>query len=206
MKRIKIILVAVVLLFIAGCANKIPFKASSPLENASLVYVYMPNYSELVENSSGSQNFRIRINDKSVEGRIKSNEYMAFNLKSQVIKFSATRANIEEKAVSLDLKAGGVYYLRIRDNLRDGGFSFESVSKETGEKEIVKTGLSGSVLEDKNKILTELVGVPEVKKEETKIQMPISKTDELEKAYNLKEKGIITDEEFKTLKSKIISK
>lgn len=205
MKKIKIVVVAALLLLMAGCANKVPFKESLPAENASLVYIYMPNYSELVEDIS-NQNYRIRINDKSVEGRIKSNEYMAFNLKSQTIKFSATRANIEEKTASLDLKVGGVYYLRIRDNLQNGSFSFEAVSKEIGEKEIIKTELSGSVLEDKTKILTELVGIPETKKEEVKAQKPISTTDELEKAYNLKEKGIITDEEFKTLKSKIISK
>lgn len=205
MKKIKIVVMAVVLLFVTGCANKIPFKSSLPLENASLVYIYLPNYSETVEDIS-NQNYRVRINDKSVEGRIKSNEYMAFNLRPQTIKFSATRANIEEKIANLDLKVGGVYYLRIRDNLQDGSFSFESVSKEIGEKEIVKTELSGSVLEDKKKILTELVGIPEVKKEETKTQTSISTTDELEKAYGLKEKGIITDEEFKALKSKIISK
>lgn len=205
MKKIKIVVMAVVLLFVTGCANKIPFKSSLPLENASLVYIYLPNYSETVEDIS-NQNYRVRINDKSVEGRIKSNEYMAFNLKPQTIKFSATRANIEEKIANLDLKVGGVYYLRIRDNLQDGSFSFEPVSKEIGEKEIVKTELSGSVLEDKKKILTELVGIPEVKKEETKTQISISTTDELEKAYGLKEKGIITDEEFKALKSKIISK
>ncbi len=205
MKKIKIVVTAIVLLFVTGCASKVPFKSSLPVENASLVYIYMPNYSELTEDIS-SQNYRIRINDKSIEGRLKSNEYMAFNLKSQTIKFSATRANIEEKVATLDLKVGGVYYLRIRDNLKDGGFSFEAVSKEIGEKEIVKTELSGSVLEDKTKALTEFVGIPEAKKEEVKTQKPMSTTDELEKAFSLKEKGIITDEEFKALKSKIISK
>lgn len=207
MKKIKILLTAAALLLITGCASKVPFQESAPIENASVAYIYMTNYSELVEGSSG-KNFTIRINDKSVEGRIKSNEYMKLDLKPQKIKFTATRDSIEEKSVTLDLKAGDSYYLRIRDNLQNGAFSFEHISKDTAKNEIAKTGLAGSVLEDVNSALTELVGTSEPKKEEVKVKAKTvtSKTDELEKAYNLKQKGALTEEEFKTLKSQIISK
>ncbi|OHE05810.1 MAG: hypothetical protein A2513_10805 [Sulfurimonas sp. RIFOXYD12_FULL_33_39] len=209
MKKIKILITAVSLLLMTGCGSKVPFKESAPVEDASIAYIYMPNYSELADGSS-SQNFTIRINDKSVEGRIKSNEYMLFDLKPQKIKFSATRDSIEEKSVTLDLKVGETYYLRIRDNLQNGGFSFENISKEIAKEEIVKTGLAGSVLEDVNNVITELVGTSESKKEEPSVQVSTvkstSKIDELEKAYKLKEKGALTDEEFKTLKSQIISK
>jgi hypothetical protein len=188
-----------------GCASKVPFKESLPLENAAVAYIYMPNYSEAVEGSS-SKNYTIRINDKRVEGRIKSSEYMVLDLKPQKIKFTATRDSIEEKSVALDLKEGNSYYLRIRDNLQNGTFSFENISKEVAKAEIAKTGLVGSVLEDASSVLTELVGTSESNKEKVQVQAVTSKTDELEKAYNLKEKGILTDEEFKTLKTQIITK
>ncbi|DAB28089.1 MAG TPA: hypothetical protein CFH78_04300 [Sulfurimonas sp. UBA10385] len=65
-------------------------------------------------------------------------------------------------------------------------------------------------MEDVNNVITELVGTSESKKEEPSVQVSTvkstSKIDELEKAYKLKEKGALTDEEFKTLKSQIISK
>lgn len=210
MKKIKILISAVVLLLVSGCANKVPFNESTPLENAAVAYIYMPNYSELVEGSS-SKNFTIRINDKSLEGRIKSNEYMVLDLKPQKIKFTATRDSVEEKSVTLDLNAGETYYLRIRDNLQNGAFSFEHITKDIAKNEIAKTGLAGSILEDVNSVLTELVGTSEAKNEEPKVVQTstiksTSKIDELEKAYKLKEKGALTDEEFKTLKSQIISK
>ncbi|MDD3505699.1 MAG: hypothetical protein PHX65_04025, partial [Sulfurimonas sp.] len=177
MKKIKILLSATALLLITGCANKVPFEESVPLENASVAYVYMPNYSELVEGSS-NQNYSIRINDKMVEGRIKSNEYMVLDLKPQNIKFSAIRGAIEEKTVTLDLKAGETYYLRIRDNLQNGSFGFENVSKEIAKKEIINTGLAGSVMEDASNVLSELVGTSEPKEEKIKAKTVTSKTDE----------------------------
>lgn len=205
MKKFKMLIITAVLLLITGCASKVPFQETLPLENAAVAYIYMPNYSELVESGS-SKNFTIRINDKSVEGRIKSNEYMKLDLKPQKIKFTAIRDSIEEKSVTLDLNAGDSYYLRIRDNLQNGAFSFENISKDVAKVEITKTGLAGSVLEDVNNALTELVGTSEPKKEEVKTKTVTSKIDELEKAHKLKEKGILTEEEFKTLKSQIISK
>ena len=212
MKKIKVFIMLMISLSIIGCGSKVPFKEETPLKDAALVYVYMPEYGELVESSS-SQNYTIRINDKRVEQKIKSNEYISFNLKPEQIKFSAIRAYIEEKAITLDLKAGEVYYLRIRDSLANGGFSFENVSNAVGTKEIVKTELAGSLLEDVDSVINELVDVSGPAKEEVIIKpksssssSSSSKLDELEKAYKMKEKGILTEDEFKTLKSQIISK
>lgn len=115
----------------------------------------------------------------------------------------------------MDLKIGETYYLKIRDNLERGSFAFEHVSKEIGAKEITKTGVAGSMIEDLDNTLTELVGTSKAQESQVveatrevkaAAVAPISRVDELEKAYKLKEKGIISDEEFKTLKSQIISK
>ncbi|MDO8454398.1 MAG: hypothetical protein Q7S59_07505, partial [Sulfurimonas sp.] len=159
--------------------------------------------------------FNIRINNKRYLQRIRSGEYMAFDLKPEAMIISATRAQIEEKAVQLDLKAGQIYYLKIRDNLDGGRFEFEQMSEEAAAKEIVKTGLAGSSEESRNNIITEFVNSKEdtsVKVEPTITTQPIadtnapSKSDEIEKAHNLKEKGILSEEEFKALKNEILAK
>ncbi len=208
MNKIKILLTVVAALLLSGCGSKVPFKAQEPLVGASLVYVYaIESYGDV--ESDTYQNYTMRVNDKRVGERLRGGEYMALDLKPSQIKLSATRGQIEEKSLNLDLKAGGTYYLKITDNLEKGAFSFEHVSKEIGAKEIVKTGVAGSMVDDIDNTLTELAGSDKAEQNvEVKPQQQVqaSKLDELEKAHKLKEKGIISEEEFKTLKSQIISK
>lgn len=204
MKNIKTALLAIALLLFSGCGSKVPFKSEEPLENAALVYIYVTSAISTVESSS-SADYNIRINNKRVLQRVKSGEYTLYNLKPENLTLSAVRSQIEEKKLTLDLKAGEVYYLRVRDNLENGGFVFEKVSKEVGAKEIAKTGLAGSIMEEKSSIVTEIVEV--INPEDTqKLQAPLSKPDELQKAYNLKEKGILSEEEYKALKKEILTK
>ncbi len=218
MKNIKIIIVAAALLLLGACGNKTPYSAQKPVENAALVYVYADS---AVSTGEGirSAYFNIRINNKRYLQRIRSGEYMAFDLKPEAMSISATRAQIEEQVVNLDLKAGQIYYLKIRDNLDGGRFEFEQVNEEIAVKEIVKTGLAGSSEESRNNIITEFVNSKEDKKEDANIKaesaavvQPIadinapSKSDEIEKAHKLKEKGILSEEEFKTLKTEILTK
>jgi hypothetical protein len=210
MNKIKILLTVALALLISGCGSKMPFKAQEPLASASLVYIYaIESYGDVESNAY--QNYTIRVNDKRVGERIRGGEYIALDLKPTQVKLSATRAQIEEKPLTLDLKAGETYYLKITGNLEKGAFSFKHVSKEIGAKEITKTGVAGSMIDDIDNTLTELVSSnksdtnPEVK-QQSQTQIPVSKVEELEKAHKLKEKGIISEEEFKTLKSQIISK
>lgn len=208
MNKIKILLTVVAALLLSGCGSKVPFKAQEPLAGASLVYVYAVESYGGVE-SDAYQNYTMRVNDKRVGERLRGGEYMALDLKSTQVKLSATRAQIEEKFLNLDLKVGETYYLKVTDNLEKGAFSFEHVSKEIGEKEITKTGVAGSMVDDIDNTLTELAGSDKAEQNvEVKPQQQVqaSKLDELEKAHKLKEKGIISEEEFKTLKSQIISK
>lgn len=211
MNKIKILLTVVATLLLLGCGSKAPFKAQEPLVGASLVYVYAIESYGGVE-SDAYQNYTMRVNDKRVGERLRGGEYITLDLKPSQVKLSATRAQIEEKSLNLDLKAGEIYYLKITDNLEKGAFSFDHVSKDTGAKEIIKTGVAGSMIDDIDHTLTEIISSDkaeksvEVKPPQSQIQAPSSKTDELEKAYKLKEKGIISEEEFKTLKSQIISK
>ena len=55
---------------------------------------------------------------------------------------------------------------------------------------------------EEDSIITEFVGSNEEKDAESSHQL--SKTDEIEKAYKLKERGIISDEEFQALKTNIL--
>lgn len=214
MKKIKIALALVIAMVISGCGSKAPFKSQEALEGASLVFVYVPESYGDVE-SVAYQSYSLRVNGKRVGERLKSGEYSALDLKANPIKLSATRDQIEEKSINLDLKSGETYYLKIRDNLEKGAFAFEQVSKEIGAKEIAKTGVAGSMIESIDNTLTELVGSDKVQEKQTveakgatkvEVKDPTSKVDELEKAYKLKERGALSEEEFKTLKSQIISK
>lgn len=214
MKKIKIALAVLVALFVTGCGSKVPFKAQEPVAEAALVYVYVAESYGDIESDS-YQSYSVRINGKRVGQRLKAGEYTTLDLKPNPAKISATKDQIIEKSLDLDLKIGETYYLKIRDNLERGSFAFEHVSKEIGAKEITKTGVAGSMIEDLDNTLTELVGTSKAQESQVveatrevkaAAVAPISRVDELEKAYKLKEKGIISDEEFKTLKSQIISK
>lgn len=214
MKKIKIALAVLVALFVSGCGSKVPFKAQEPVAEAALVYVYVAESYGDIESDS-YQSYSVRINGKRVGQRLKAGEYTTLDLKPNPAKISATKDQIIEKSLDLDLKIGETYYLKIRDNLERGSFAFEHVSKEIGAKEITKTGVAGSMIEDLDNTLTELVGTSKAQESQVveatrevkaAAVAPISRVDELEKAYKLKEKGIISDEEFKTLKSQIISK
>lgn len=211
MKKMKMIIAVIIALFISGCGSKVPFKVQEPLENASLVYIYVITSHGETESSS-YQPFSLRINGKRLGERPRIGEYVVLNLKPDYVKFSATRDQTIEESLELNLKAGETYYLKIRDNLEKGAFAFEQVSKEVGAKEITKTSLARFIKVMRiDNLLTEIVGsdkeqegqTVEVKREKN---TQTSKVDELEKMHKLKEKGAISEEEYNTLKSQIISK
>jgi len=203
MQSIKLLLVSIVLVLITACGSKKPFEVQKPLESAALVYVYV-----LSETESGYSNtiskYDIRINNKKVSQNVSDAEYMALDLQPKSIKLSATKGQIEEQTLHLNLKAGETYYLKIVDKIEGTKFEFYEVSSAIGEKEIAKTTLAGSSIESKEYIVDAYI--KESKPERSQEKQNISKIDEIQKAYNLKEKGILTDEEFQALKSEILSK
>jgi hypothetical protein len=237
MRLFKIFLLGVVLLTFVSCGTRVLFKKKEPLQNAALVYIYVKD--DISEDDDLSTSvYKIYINNKRTEGELKSNEYMSFNLKPQKIKFSATRTQVEESSISLNLEVGHIYYLKI-ESLEDKTFELVEVQHDIALNEIKTTGLSGSTAIEVDNILTELVETD--KKESVEVvakpkaqqkaqqntivtqqqvttpsyQAPtvapvststMSKTDEIMKAYSLKEKGIISDDEFKALKSDILKK
>ncbi|WP_373003050.1 hypothetical protein [Sulfurimonas sp.] len=230
MKITKILILSITLLFITACGNRTQFKAQEPLENAALVYIYS-HMQISTDDSSGRAEYNIRINNKPVMERIRDGEYMVFNLKPQPMTISATKNQIREKVLNLDLKSGQIYYLKINDSQDGSTFDFIVVKNSLGAQEIAKTGLAGSSEESQDNIITEFVNPKETDSMEVKPTVapatavapiavpqastpvpaasaatPMSKTDEIMKAYEMKEKGIVSDEEFKALKTNILNK
>lgn len=215
MKKITTLLLSLSLLFLSACGSKIPFKQQEPLENSALVYIYLPS-NVGTSDSDNSSDYNIRFNGRRVMERISSDEYMAFNVKPEQVTVSVVRKQIEERSIALDLKVGQIYYLKILDNLDGGGFDFVRVNKRVAYPELAKTGLAGSSVESEDNIIN--VFTDEAKKEAVVVapatqatqQAPaaskMSKMDEIQKAFNMKEKGILSDEEFKALKAEILAR
>jgi hypothetical protein len=240
---IKVVSLLLISIVFMACGNRVAFKTQQPLENAALVYVYVVGNIN-TEESDSSSDYSIRINGKQFLQRIVADEYLAFNLKPGKITMSATRKQIEEKILTLDLKAGQIYYLKVSDNLDGGNFDFELVNNSEGSKEVALTGQAGTSVDSPENIITELITptkdeksnaiVKESKMDEAKIDAMIekklakrrleapvqrvstpatstpatvsSKLEEVQKAYKLKEQGILTDAEFQKLKSEILAR
>ena len=212
MRQLTILLLSTFLLLLTACGSKIPFKKQEPLANSALVYVYLPSNVNATD-SDYSSDYNIRFNGRRVMERISSDEYMAFNVKPEKVDISVVRKQIEEKTVTLDLKVGQVYYLKIVDNMDGGNFDFVRMNKRDAYPELMKTGLAGSSVESEDNIINVFTDSP---KEEAVVVAPVtqsapavskvSKMDEIQKAFDMKEKGILSDEEFNTLKAEILAK
>jgi hypothetical protein len=227
MKILKILTLTLIMLLITACGSRVPFKKQQPLENSALVYVYVPEGVTASEDTN-VYTYSIRINNKRYLERITEGEYHAFNLKPINIDLSATRAQVEEHKLTVKLQAGHIYYFKIQKQ-DDATFTFERVEQSIALSEIAKTGLAGSTLEDENNNITEFVNFNKDKKESKKVaaKVPVatpatnsaptktkayqkrataSKLDEIKEAYKMKKDGLISDEEFQTIKSEILAK
>ena len=168
MKILKTLTLTLILLLITACGSRVPFKKQEPLENAALVYVYVPESVTAGEDTQ-TYDYSIRINNKRYLERITEGEYLAFNLKPLTIDLSATRAQVEEHKLSVTLQAGQIYYFKIQKQ-DDATFTFERVEPSIASKEIAKTGLAGSSVESEENIITEFVNPKEDKQEDVMIK------------------------------------
>lgn len=170
-----------------SCA-KTPFKAQETLENKALVYIYVKT-PEGLNDSNRYPQYSIKIDGKYIDGDISHEEYITLDLDPADIEISAIRATIEAQSLKLNLKAGSTYYLRIKSFSDDfAEFNFEELPKSIALEEIKVT-----------KNVTP--------KEEEKVEaiQTLSMPDEIEKAYELKEKGILNNQEFEKLKADILN-
>ena len=190
MNIIKIIITISLSLVFLGCADKAPFKTQESLVDKALVYIYVKN-PEGLNDSNRYPRYSIKIDSKLLDVDIQHEEYIALYLDASKIEISAIRATIEVQSLKLNLKAGSTYYLRVKSFSDDfAEFNFEEIPENVALKEIEFT-TDARVKEDN---------------EEKKVQViqNLSKSDEIQKAYELKEKGILSDEEFLKLKAEIL--
>ena len=212
MKNPILLLLSLTLLLFTACGNKILFVKQEPLANSALVYVYLPSHTNGSENDYSS-NYNIRFNGRQVMERIFTDEYMAFNVKPEKVEISVVRKQIEKKSISLDMKVGQIYYLKILDNLEGDTFDFVSMNERDAYPELMKTGLAGSSVESEENIIDVFTDEPK-KEEPAVVAAPIvtpkvnttSKMNEIQKAFDMKEKGMLSEEEFKSLKAEILAR
>jgi len=198
MQIFKFLIITIFLFLLAGCTNRVLFIEKEPISDASLVYIYQLNDVASDEAVSAAQ-YGVRINNKRVDGHIRSSEYMQFDLKPNTTTFSVVRGVIENKSITIDLKQGQIYYLRVKDGLDNNNFEISQSSNDVGLKEIKSTGLVGSTAVDKDEIITETVD------RENSTKSNQTKMDKIKEAHQMKIDGLITEDEYIKLKAEILA-
>ncbi len=163
------------------------------IEDTATVYIY-----RLSKFGLDDIDYKLYVDGKSTHNILKSNEYCAFHVKEGDVTIGAIANGIIEHSLAMDLDDDKDYFLKITPTDGDN-FKIESVEETKALIEISKTELNGSILAEdpaKNKLVQEKKTTPKL--------VPVS--DEIAKLYEMKEKGIITEAEFKSLKAKIIAK
>ena len=212
MKKILLIITLLALSTLFTACGKIPFAKQEPMSNAALVYVYVTMDSG-INDTDRMPNYVVGINGKNTEGSIEYGTYKYFNLKPGQITISATRSDIETQDIELNLDAGKTYYLRIQSFSDDfAKFEIARVNSNEAYPELKDTTLADKFEKSEN-VISELISSssdePEVVKDravEVKASQSTSKMDEIEKAYDMKEKGMLSEDEFNTLKAEILAK
>ncbi|WP_455757051.1 SHOCT domain-containing protein [Sulfurimonas sp.] len=157
MSKIKIIILATVVLIFSACGNKTPFKEQEPLKNAALVYLYVAESSNADESMEDSK-YKTKINGKNVAGTMIAGEYKVFDMKPATVLFTAVRRNIENEHVKLKLRAGHTYFLKTQSAGFGEAFSFKQVNAKDGKRDLKKSSLAGSFELDTTKYIADFAG------------------------------------------------
>lgn len=207
-KSLLILSLAFFAMIFIGCA-KVPFTAKAPIKDNALVYIYVVEHDAFVE-ANRKPSYKVAINGKKTDGGISVQEYNAYDLKPTNIEFAISRADIEIKKLTLNLKPNETYYIKVKSQSDDfGKFEVTQQTNEVAIKEIQKMYLAGAYEADRNKVITELIlPTKETQTNSQNTTQPTNSTklEEIEKAHELKEKGILTQEEFDKLKQEILAK
>jgi hypothetical protein len=196
-----------------GCGTKTPFEKRVISQSVAQVYVYAPAPTINGEDTTDLR-YQVYINSKRVSGTILESEYKVFNIKPSKSIISIRRDDTEEKKINLDLKAGYIYYLKIIDDSRSGTFEFLQIEDDLALQEIVETDLAGSMKIETSEIFVDETKVEAVESKEISVgnEMKSSNSealsgsvvDEITKAYELKQNGVLSEEEFKRIKVKLL--
>jgi hypothetical protein len=221
MKRIvQIVLGAVAVLIFTGCVSKSSYE---PTENfnqrKAMVYVYM------LQNNQNNYDYLVTIDGYNL-GLLHNNNYLPIEVPTGKVTIHMTNtdpimANSQQAMITLDdVKAGESYYVRAIPSMVP---ELHQMPASMALTEITDTSISNEGT-DLKEVYRSLTGVsiplnepavifPGSEKKpvaEAQTSTPAaatgeSQTDRLERLYSLKEKGAITDDEYNTLKAKILA-
>ena len=202
-KTIKyIIFLSLPILFLS--CSKVPFQKQNIANDSALVYIYVEQ-DDGINDTSRNSNYKIGINGIKTLGTLSYGEYKYYRLRPEKLTINAYRADIEEQSITLELNASKTYFLCIKSFSDDfARFNITSVSPKIGYKALRDTSLAGESKKTEVKISKYLIEEKAVEK--TKPKPLKSKTDELMNAAKLKEQGLLTNEEFNTLKAEILNR
>ena len=214
MKKLLMIVTLLTLSALFTACGKIPFEKQKPASEAALVYMYVTMDSG-INDTDRMPNYVIGINGKNTEGSIEHGTYKYFNLKPGQVTISATRSDIEKQDIKLTLDAGKTYFLRVKSFSDDfAKFEITRVNSNEAYPELKDTTLADKFEKSEN-VISALISSSSDEPEVTKAkaveassattQSP-SKMDEIQKAYDMKEKGMLSEDEFNTLKAEILAK
>ncbi|GEM_PF-3556797 len=185
-------LLFVIALFTVSCVQKQPFVKEKVADESALVYLYRP-----LVHGSNDVGYRLYVDNEKISYILRGGEYAPVHLKAGRATFRAIANGILEHRVTLNLENGTEYFIRMLPQ-EGGDFTMKVLPKSIAILELSNTFLSGSELSidtDNTKLIPPKPS-----------QASGSVSDEISKLYNLKEQGIISEEEFRQLKAKIISR
>ena len=202
-KTIKyIIFLSLPILFLS--CSKVPFQKQNIANDSALVYVYIEQ-DDGINDTSRNSNYKIGINGIKTLGTLSYGEYKYYRLRPEKLTINAYRADIEEQSIALELNASKTYFLCIKSFSDDfARFNITSVSPKIGYEALKDTSLAGEY--KKTEVETSKYLIEDKAVEKTKARPLKSKTDELMNAAKLKEQGLLTNEEFNTLKAEILNR
>ena len=179
-------------LVLVSCAQKQPFTSAQLSQESALVYLYRPSI-----HGHNTPTYRLYVDNEKIPYILGGAEYAPVYLKAGKATFRAVANGILEQSVTLDLHNNTAYFIRTLPQ-EDGTFTMQPIAADQALNEISRTFLSGSELQidaDKKKLITHNAA-----------QESPSASDEIAKLYKMKEQGIITEEEFIRLKTKVIER
>lgn len=185
------------LILMSGCADRAPYVESAVKSDKALVYVYRPesyfNEAKIYDIVIGGE----------VKAKLHDNGYVPVEIDPgtsalTVRNSDALMATLENKTIDLvDVRGGSVHYIKV-DVAAQDAFSAKAVSMQTAKGEIAKTVLYDVNAKKFNVYSPASQGGAPVRQE-------ASSVEKLEKLFELKEKGALSEEEFAKMKAKIIA-
>lgn len=200
MNKIKTVFLLLSIFTLVSCSSKLPFTPKEPLTNAALVYIYIPNTITEEDIPDSIEKYKIKVDNEKIKNYISDGEYIALDIKPGSSTIQVTKDTIFQHQIKLNLHAKQQYFLKIYKKVNNDDFIFTQVDAKDALKEIKNTVLVDSVYIDKKYVNDKLIK----NRLDTENSLNNNEIDAIEKAYKLKEKNIITEEEFIKLKQKIL--